>query len=261
MTNRQWGIFFFVSLILIFSLSTYWIYSSKETERKLRVQKELELSNKLLELTETQGKLSDLTKQKDDLEIQLKSKIADLEATSKDYAATIKNQTEKLDAMNQERDSLKRELQDKERKVLDLSKEVQQRNDVKSDLSDKIKTLEIAKEKGAAGSSEESAESLNGADPTWASDNNTVDLGKIVVQKSSGHAAQVQQVDAQFGFIVINAGTEEGLKYNSAVNILRDKKLIGKAVVQKARQNVSAAIILPQFTKGQVKEGDVISKF
>ncbi len=281
MINRKWGIFFFVSLILIFLLSTYWIYSWKETERKLRMQKELELSDRVSELAQTQdkisdlsNKLSDLSKKKDEIETRLISKIAAFEASSRDYDMTIKGQTEKLNAMNQENDSLKNEIQEKDKMFADLSKKVYRLNAQKAVLSDKIqdleKNLEMLKEearkaqeaqKAAVTSKVENPESLNGADLTWIPDVNTVDLGKIVIQELSGHAAQVQHVDGEFGFIVINAGTDEGLKYNSAVNILRDNKLIGKAVVQKARSNVCTAIIIPQFTKEKVMEGDVISVF
>ncbi len=264
MTNRRWGIFFFVAVVLIFSLSFYLMYSGKETEKRLRVQKENELSNKALELTETQAQIAKLTKEKTDLVEQLNEKIATLETSLKYSEETITSQTKKMDALvetlGEENRSLEKEIQDKERKIRELTKKLELLEADKATLYAKIKSQEALK-KEAVVSGETESESSSDSDRQWLSDIDTVNLGKIVVRKISGKAAVVEHVNTPYGFVVINAGTKDGLSKNSVFNILRDRKLMGKAVVQKARDHVSAAVILPEWTKGEIKEGDVISKF
>ena len=264
MPNRRWGIFFFVAVVLIFSLSSYLMYSGKETEKRLRLQKENELSNKALELNETQAQIAKLTKEKVELEEKLNEKIATLETSLKDSEETIKSQTKKMDALletlGEENKSLEKEIQDKERKIKELTKKLELLEADKAELLAKVKSQEALK-KEAVVSGETESESSSDSDGLWLSDIDTVRLGKIVIRKISGKAAVVEHINAPYGFVVINAGTKDGLSKDSVINILRDRKLMGKAVVQKARDSVSAAVILPEWTKGEIKEGDVISQY
>ena len=86
-------------------------------------------------------------------------------------------------------------------------------------------------------------------------------MGTILVQKSTDQAAEVLQVNRAFNFIVINAGSEDGIQKGAVVNVIRDKRLIGKAVVEKTRQNVAAAIILPEWSTDSIEPGDNITRY
>ncbi len=254
MTSKNWGVFFFVAVALIFSLTSYMLYSEATKQKTIRLKKEQELAAKSIELAEVQAQLTKLTNQKNEMEGKLNYKVATLESAIRDSDATIKSQAEKLDSMSEENSALKREIESSEQKIAELARKTKSLETEKSELAAKIKALETAKPA-------EEAESTQNSDIAWTSNMDSVDLGKIVVQKNTSRAAVIQHVDSLYGFIVINAGRDEGLSPNTVVNILRNKKLIGKAVVQKSEANLSAAVILPRWTKGDVKEGDIISKF
>ena len=259
MKSKGWAAFFLIAVTLIFSLMAFLFYSEVGKEKSLRIKKETELSAKLVELVEIQAKLTKLTAEKNETESKLSDKIASLESAMKDSDLTIKSQAEKMDALAEENGALKKEIEEGERRAADLAAKTRALEADKAELSEKIKSLEASK---LAAVSPEPVNSSDAAtDITWTADMDTVDLGKIVIQKSSGKAAVVQHVDSLYGFIVISAGREDGLSNNAVVNILRNKQMIGKAVVQKTETSLSAAVILPRWTKGEVREGDVISRF
>lgn len=261
MINKSWNVFFIVTISVIFSLASYMFYSDAQKQKSLKLKKEQELSAKALELEETQAQIARLTTQRNELESRLNYKIASLESSMKDSDVTIKSQAEKLDSLSEENATLRKYIEDGEKKIAELTRRAQALETEKSQLTAKVKELQ-----NRAPASEEEGSQNNGplgpsSNAAWTADMDTVDLGKIVVQKSSGKAAIVQHVDSLYGFIVINAGAEDGVVPNTVVNILRNKKMIGKAVVQKTDKNVSAAVVLPRWTRGDIKEGDIVSRF
>lgn len=258
MINKTWNIFFLVTVSVIFSLACYMFYSDAQKQKSLKLKKEQELSARMIELAETQAQITRLTTQRNELESRLNYKVATLEASMRDSDVTIKSQAEKLDSLSEENATLRKYIEDGERKIAELARRAQGLESEKAALTAKIKELE-SRASSEPRPVEESSDASQGV--TWTADMDTVDLGKIVVQKASGKAAIVQHVDSLYGFVVINAGTDDGMTPNTVVNILRSKKMIGKAVVQKTDKNVSAAVVLPRWTRGDIKEGDVISRF
>lgn len=263
MINKTWNVFFLITVSVIFSLASYMFYSDAQKQKSLKVKKEQELSAKLVELSETQAQIARLTTQRNELESRLNYKVATLEASMKDSDVTIKSQAEKLDSLSEENATLRKYIEDGEKKIAELTRRAQALENEKTQLTAKIKDLETRASSGITPIDDGGSASGGGSggSVTWTADMDTVDLGKIVVQKASGKAAVVQHVDSLYGFVVINAGVEDGMVPNTVVNILRNKKMIGKAVVQKTDKNVSAAVVLPRWTRGDIKEGDVISRF
>jgi hypothetical protein len=166
-----------------------------------------------------------------------------------------------------ENESLKRDLEDKDRKIADLSRKVRSLEADKTSLLETVNKggAKLAAEGAAAAAPADAAASHEQPGLVYDYVNpetlSSVKLGKIVVQKTSGRAARVEYVDKLYGFIVINAGAKDGLRPESVINVLRNNKLIGKAVVQKVRPDVSAAVIISEWTKEDVKIGDLISRF
>ncbi len=258
MVKKTWNIFFVVVVTVIFALTSYMLYSDAQKQKSLRIKKETELSAKIVELAEIQEQIKRVTAQRNEIESRLNYKVASLEASMKDSDVTIKSQAEKLDALSEESVTLRKDIEDGEKKIAEFARRAQTLEKEKTALTAKLKEFE-GNQPEVADEKENDLNSGGGID--WTADMDTVDLGKIVVQKMSGKAALVQHVDSLYGFIVINAGKEDGMTPNMVVNILRNKKMIGRAVVQKTEKNVSAAVVLPRWTRGEIKEGDVVSRF
>ncbi|HTL69849.1 MAG TPA: hypothetical protein VL404_01015 [Candidatus Eisenbacteria bacterium] len=260
MGRRGWIAFLATAVTAIFGASLFLMHNSKESERKLRVQKELELSNRMVELTEKQTAISDLTKQKADLEDKLNARIAKLEETLRQSGDELKTHADRIDELSAENDSLKKDIQSKEKSIASLRQKIEQLENDKLDLLSslqKAKEAQAAAPAEAADSSPEPAYGEGKAIPEI----DPVKLGKIIVQHTSGRAAEIQHVDKVYGFVVINAGWHDGVREKTVLNIIRNKKLVGKAVVQKVRDRLSAAIVLPEWSKGDIEPGDIVSKY
>jgi len=88
-----------------------------------------------------------------------------------------------------------------------------------------------------------------------------VKLDKIVVspkEKAGAPQGRVLVVNREFDFVVVNLGESDGLEVGTALEILSDGQVIGKAEVEKIYGNMSAAVILPGTQKQSLKEGDLV---
>ncbi len=259
--NRIWILF--TAVILIAGMGLFLLYGSRESERNLRLQKELELNSKNAELAQIQAKFVSLTQEKKDLEESLNSKINALNAMVKDYDENIKAQTQKTQSVASENQSLANQNEKLQRKLEDLSRKIKDLQDEKLRLQDQINRSTRRGRQGEDQEEDLSAgetgdEEMENARPAGYPAE-TVRLGNIVIQQSSGNAASVQNVNKLYGFLVVNAGSYDGLAKDSVINIVRNNKVIGKAVIEKAKPNMSAAVILPEWTRQEIRIGDLVS--
>jgi hypothetical protein len=73
-------------------------------------------------------------------------------------------------------------------------------------------------------------------------------------------SAQVVIVNPNNIFIVFDAGLEDGVVPNAIVSVLRDGRRVGKAMTQKVRDRITAAVLLPEWrTLEKVQVGDTVS--
>ena len=232
------------------------------SEHGQRIQKEQELKSKIMELNAMQQAIDTLTKKKADIEASLNAKISSLESTIKENEESAKALTERVQALEKEKTSVMDDNLEKTKTVEDLNKKISDLEESKTELFNKI--MELEEQLGGQEKPEEKKKIENtpyGVHPMTSPKMDAVNLGKIIVQKSSGHAAQVSQVNPVYNFIVINVGQRDGVEEGTVINIVRDDHLIGKAVVQKARSTVAAAILLPEWTKEPIEPGDFVTRF
>jgi len=64
---------------------------------------------------------------------------------------------------------------------------------------------------------------------------------------------------SQDDFIVVSAGTDDGLRVGHMLDIFRGDRFIGKAVISNPEYNIAAARILPEFLQAVVLEGDIVT--
>jgi len=243
--QRVWTLLALV--LIVASAGIFFLYSSRQTERSLRLQKEQALTAKTIELAAVQSQINNLILQKDELENSLNAKIENLNGLVKEYGETIKARADKMNLLTDENTTLKSEkealsaaLESLKEKVMALEKE-------KEALALQIETIRTQ----SSSVKEEVVEDFS-------LDEDLVSLGSIVVKKS-GAGATIQSVNKVYGFIVVDAGYKEGLRKNSVLNILRGEYLIGRAVVQQVRDHLSAAVLMPGSSKKEVRAGDQIS--
>ena len=86
-----------------------------------------------------------------------------------------------------------------------------------------------------------------------------VDLGRIILHRSDNQPAAVEHVNTLYGFIVLSAGTRDGLHKDSIVNITRNNRLVAKAVIKKIREEAASAVTLPEWTREEIRVGDLVS--
>ncbi len=69
---------------------------------------------------------------------------------------------------------------------------------------------------------------------------------------------QILVVNKEFAFVVINVGEKDGIKNAEVLDVYRGTELLGKVQVERIYETMSSAIILPQVTKQEIKEGDSV---
>jgi hypothetical protein len=76
---------------------------------------------------------------------------------------------------------------------------------------------------------------------------------------SGESGAQVINYNRTYNFITLNLGTRDGLKKNMQVSIVRDGKLVAKATVKQIRDAVSAAAVIPDSMRSEIRAGDRVA--
>lgn len=260
--SRTWG----VITLAILLISGYLLFStsqSKDHEKHLRIQKEQELSAKMTELGQVETDLAKLKKDKTEAEDKYKASLAALQATADEFKKNAEGLLIKMAALTKEKETLAKEketmiknIDDNMTLIAKLNKKVQKLEKEKSEM---LVTLEQAKsEKASVPAVDENPEN-QGETQAKPLRGDIVDLGNIIVHKSSHQPATVEHVNVLYGFVIISAGESDEIHKNSIINISRNNRFIAKAVVEEARENISSAVTLPEWTREEIKIGDLVS--
>jgi hypothetical protein len=79
------------------------------------------------------------------------------------------------------------------------------------------------------------------------------DKGDIIVRTVEG---QVVGINREFLFVVLNIGASQGVRLGEVATVLRGDRLIAEVQVKKIREDGSAASILQEYGRQQIKIGD-----
>ncbi|MFH2145837.1 MAG: hypothetical protein ABII75_07430 [Candidatus Omnitrophota bacterium] len=69
---------------------------------------------------------------------------------------------------------------------------------------------------------------------------------------------QVLVVNKEFDFVVVNIGEKDGIKESEVLEVYRGTKLLGRVQVERIYDTMSSAVILKEFTKDEILEGDIV---
>jgi len=179
--------------------------------------------------------ISQLDKLKQD-NIQMRGRIKDLEETK----TTL---YKKLDNLEQERNILQEKLKNADSLLQERVNEI----------------VKIKNEFDALKERQGSGKVIEGS--------RTVELSPIVVQGKQEPTpvtltltGRVLSINKDYNFVVIDLGTNAGVKVNDEFVVYRDNKFIAHLKVVQTREEISAADIKDQAAQEQIREGDIVKK-
>ncbi len=100
-------------------------------------------------------------------------------------------------------------------------------------------------------------------DRSWSLDN----PDRLFTHESAGGSpvafprreANVVLVNPEYGFVVVDAGFENGFGKNVILDVVRNGRRIGKVMITKPRDKMSGAVILPEWrTREEIRSGDIV---
>ena len=248
----------FLAGVLAVGVLAAFLFFSGQNERKVRAQKERELSQKLEELSQKDAEIASLAKQKKDLEEQFKSKTSEMEAAIKNYEEEATSLHADVDRLTQEKEALQGTNASYEKEISELKRQTENFESDRTNLLTAISDLkkDLAEAMGGRGKTQPAG--LSRPDLKMNPLTGSVDLGKIVMRRSSGSAARVQSVDRLYHFIIVNAGRKDGLRKDMVLNVIREDRILAKVMVQKTAENAAAAVIVPEWTKEEIQVDDTV---
>ncbi len=232
-------------------------------EREKREAKEHELQQQVIENEDLQARLQDIQ--------QAKTKVEeDLTRTRKELAESHVQLVKAVEAQG----ALTHTVEDREQEIAHLTNNLTKAQEETKALSAQLAQLQTERDtlkqqlaglERAKGELESKALEL--------SERPAVELEKVRVtnEQSQGSQAasgggvpaaatngQVVVVNREYDFIVMNLGRNHGLAVGQEFQIVRDNQVLGKVKVEKVYDELSAAAILPESQKDNIREGDTV---
>ena len=204
--------------LVVLLITSIVFYFIKEKEKKLRIYTQSQLTQTIKEKKQVENKLADTVKAKE---------VVETEFTAEKERSSM----------------LQEELEDKNQQIklaLDrIEQEISARRKVEAQLMITLKEKEDLAQKVSQSS-------------------DTVELEKIVINPGSVINGKIIMVSKEYAFVVVNLGHQQSLKAGDILYVYRNDEVIGKIQIQRTEENMSAAVILPDWQNVEFKENDVV---
>ena len=244
--NRTKGIITIIVLILVtlsFLLLGRDLFLKKENEEKKKADIERQIKN----LHDEKKKIEDDLDANKALHAKLEIELNDVRRqikVSEDDTAILKKAKVGLSAKLKEIDKALEEVSlhfnDTNRRKAELINISQKLSEEKNVIGGTLTQVTVAKE----GLENKIKDIMNQG----------VNLKPVIVEAQS----QVIAVNTEFGFVVTNLGGPD-LKPGRLISIYRDDTLIASAKVNKIRDSLSTAVVLPEWKGIEIKAGDSVT--
>ena len=202
-------------------------------EEKVKVSAELEKSKS--ELGDYQKKLEDLTKE-----------VAESKKTQQISEADLKRKTEEMSDLQKRY----------EKRIQELENEVKQYADFNMMLTKALEPIKAALvHPGTAASSLV----LGSNSPSASLPNPTVFSVPTAVKSDTSvelAAGQVLSIDKEYGFLVVNFGSANGVHAGGIVEIYHQDESLGIGQVERVQDKISAVSIVSEDLRARVQSGD-----
>ena len=236
-------------------------------EREKRQARELELQRAMTENQTLTGKLQDLQQAKARVEDDLSHTRKELTQSQDDLAKTV-----------QDKETLAKSVEDREKEIARLAKDLEQSQSDAKRITTQLSEIQSAHDlmKQQLADAEKAKGDLE-SKVMELSKRPTVELDKVLVTNeeeapgggmavpvstaatgSSLAEGQVVVVNREYDFIVMNLGKHHGLSVGQEFQVVRGGEILGKVKVEKIYDELSAAAILPDSKKENIREGDTV---
>lgn len=267
-----------ISVVATFAAVTFYMGRASEQSKRMWAESQLEEVLKVKATLEQEKE--ELTKAKVDLETKvetLNGQVTSLMDKAKELADQIVEEKQAVEDAKAELTSAQAELDDatdrleterREKLALadELAKAKQDTKKVQDDLTQLRQAKEAlerrVKEMMTAGTTPETIVVTPSAGAAPARPVPPVQQVPPLKGASTAHASSgtVLVVNKEFNFIVVSLGEKDGLKSGQSLEVLRANRVIGKVQVERVYENMSAANLLPEQTKTEIKEGDTVRR-
>lgn len=255
MANPRAATIVLVVALIVASVAAVNFYVGRDAERSKRVWAEDQIQKLTAAKEALEQERDELLKAKEALETQL-SDVNTQAKTLSDQIAQEKRAREALTTelaqARRESTDIKGRLETERREKLTLTDDLSKAKQSYQALANELTTLRQAKE-----ALERRVKEMLSTQAAEAE--------RIVVKPPSAPAApskplqgQVLVVNREFNFVVVNLGSKDGLTTGTKMAVWRADKTIGSAQVERVYENMSAATVLDEEKKGQIKEGDLV---
>ena len=232
--------FFWMGIIVLLLIISTIFYGLKEKEKELRIYTQEQLAKTVEEKKIVQEQLAKTVEEKKIAADKLTETIKAKEIVQEELAT----EKEKMLALEKEVEENKRQI------ILTLEK-------LEKEIATRRKTearLVIAmKEKKA----------LEAKVREFTKTPKIFELEKIVikpipVKPTPALAGKVLAVNKEYDFVIIDLGKANNLNLGDILSVYRSDKFIGRIQVEKAKEDISAAAILPDWQGREFKEDDEV---
>jgi len=223
-------------------------------EAKSRIEREFagvkhDLDDATRQLADERQKKEQLTKTAEDRQQQIDRMLRDLEQARSDQRTL----TDQLGRLRDEHTTLQRQMTDLNQAKAQLEQKVAELSNHPTVELDKV----VVSPPAVSGSTVSAPASDSAASPKPEAATNAASSPPPSVQ-ASPMQGQVIVVNREYGFIVVNLGSNHGLALGQEFQVVRGDQVLGRVKVEKVYEELSAAAILPTSDKNAIREGDVV---
>jgi len=243
MKNSLWNI---ISIIVILSLSIMAFYLYEDNRTSHNKNAVLTEHKNLLEANV--AKIEEQKKLLEDTIARLSVENGDAMARIGDYSARVEAiQSEyktNMEGLLAEKNRLSSQIAVFDRELSDKNSEIKL---LKKSLKNIDKKLRAVRPNGARGT--QGVQSVQG----------TVSLEPIVVTRPKNVSGKIIEVNKDYGFVVMDLGSDDGISTGDTLFVSRKKAMLGKIVVEETAPKYSAAKVLYKSLGDAVLKGDTVT--
>ena len=192
------------------------------------------------ELTQVQERLVKAAEAQETLARSVEEREKEISRLTKELeqaGSEAKRISTQMTQLQTERDTVTQQLTQLEQQRSELETKVKELSSAKSQPTVELEKVFVT----------DGAESFGGASALpVASASSIMSDGQIVV------------INREYDFIVMNLGRNHGLSIGQEFQIIRGAQVLGRVKVEKVYDELSAAAILPESQKDNIREGDVV---
>ena len=175
------------------------------------------------------------------------------------------------------RETLASAIEDREKEITRLTKNLEQAQNDSKGVASQLAELQSEREtvkkqltdlQKAKGELESKVMELSGQpivelEKVHVANDQQAGAGKAVAMPTSASAGDLAQgqvvvINREYDFVVMNMGRNHGLSVGQEFQIVRGTQVLGKVKVEKVYDELSAAAILPESQKNNIREGDAV---